>query len=165
MDEHQSDEAVPDTVLTDHSWKPNNPTPSFRTPMSNNHPADASVDEGEVNTAPHPSAFSTRSPVQFVLGNFFLAIFLISLIVLLLFSTVTWFTVLQDARSMSDLSDATGVSLGSCHNEWTLLMAAVEAVIDTRPWPPTGPRCMCIIRFMEGRRLWCGHEFRESALG
>ena len=112
-----------------------------------------------------PSAFSTRSPVQFVLGNFFLAMFLISLIILLLFSTVTWFTVLQDAGSMSDLSNATGVSLRSCHNEWTLLIATVEAVIDTRPQQSTGSRRMCIIRFMEGRRLRYGHKFRGSALG
>jgi len=115
--------------------------------------------------AHHPSAFSTRSPVQFVLGNFFLAMFLISLIILLLFSTVTWLTVLQDVRSMSGLSDATGVSLRSCHSEWTLLMVVVEAVIDTRAWPSTGSRRMCIIRFMESRRLWYGHEFRTSILG
>jgi hypothetical protein len=73
---------------------------------------DAST-EGDEDHTSSPCTLSIWPPVDFVLGNFFLATFLISLVILIVSFIVTWFTVLRDARSMNDrvLSNATGVSL------------------------------------------------------
>ena len=116
--------------------------------------ADACVDEDEINAMP-PTPFL----VHFVLGNFAFAMFFISLIVFIVFFAVTWLTVLRDARSMVDqvLSNVTGVSLSLCFNRCASLTAVVAVGIDTRPRPSTGSRCIRIIHFVDGRRLWWPH--------
>ena len=88
-------------------------------PKSDSRSADTYVDRDEIEVVPLPSSPSTRPPAHYVLGNFFLATSLISLIIFTIFLTVTWLTVLQDARSMNDrvLSNVTGVSIRLRHNE------------------------------------------------
>ena len=73
----------------------------------------ASAEDDETRPMSPSHTLSIRSPVDFVLGNFFLATFLISLIILIASFIVTWFTVLQDARFVNDraLLNATGVRL------------------------------------------------------
>ena len=162
-DDSKHDEAVFPTIhsttSTGPSEKPSDPSPGPETPKSDCQPTHTFADEDEINTVAHPSIHSTQSPVHFVLGHFFFAMSLISLIVFATFSAVTWFTVLQDARSMSYrvLPNATGVSLCIYHNEWTLLTIAAAIGINTRPYPTVGPGCMRAIHFMEGRRLRWGH--------
>ena len=95
------------TTPTPDSWKPCDHT------LLNKFgglPVGTPADEDE---APSRALSSIRSPVDLVLGNFFLATLLISLIIFIVSFIVTWFTVLRDARSMNGLalSNATGVSL------------------------------------------------------
>ena len=104
------------TVSAGRPAKLGDPTPGLETPESDRQPA---ADEGEINTIPRPSILPTQSPVHIVLGNFFFAMSSISLIIFIIFFVVTWFTVVQDARSTSKwvLSNVTGVSMCLCHNE------------------------------------------------
>ena len=91
-------------------------------------------------------------------------LFLISLAILIVFVAATWLTVLRDARSMKDqvLSNATGVSLSLCSNGCVVLTAAAALGINTRPHHTTRSRCICVVRFVEGRRLWCTHSSQGS---
>ena len=148
------------TTSTGRSGMLEDPTPSSETSESDRQPAGTLADKSEINAIPRPSVLSTQSPVHLVLGNFFFATSSISLIVFTIFFAVTWFTVLQDARSMNDwvLSNVTGVSLCLYHDERVSLMTDVAVGVDTRPQPSTGPRCMRTIYFMETRCLWCGHH-------
>ena len=116
---YKHDEPVPlatHPTSTSHSGEPNRPTLCPGGFGTNDRFTDAFDKEDVI---PHPSTFPTRSPVHVVLGNFFLAIFLISSIVLIAFFTVAWFTVLQDAQSVNEwaTSNVTGVSLCSHHSE------------------------------------------------
>ena len=79
-----------------------------------------------------PSTTPTRSPVHFVLGNFFFAMFSISLIIFSFFA-VTWLAVLQDVRSMNDrmFSNVTGVRLCLYRNDWTSLTTVIVVDMDT----------------------------------
>ena len=99
---------APATTSTTDSWQPNDPTLT----KSGRLPVDTPADEDEDHVISPSHALSIRSPIDFVLGNFFLATFLISLIILIVSFIVTWFTVLRDVRSVDDraLSGATGVS-------------------------------------------------------
>lgn len=138
-------------------------TPDHGTPKSDSRSASTSVDGGEIDVIPHhPLALPTRSPVHFVLGNFLFATFLITLIIFIAFFTLTWFTVLQSARSMNDwvLSNAVGVSLCLHDNEKTSLMITAEIGVDTRSWSSTGSRHRRIIHLMEGCRLRYELHFR-----
>jgi len=69
--------------------------------------AEGCADKDEINASP-----PTPPLIHFVLGNFFFATFLISLIISIIFFAVTWFTIFHDARLMRDqaLSNANGVS-------------------------------------------------------
>ena len=71
---------------------------------------DACADEGETDAAP-----PTPSLVHFVLENFAFAM-LTSLTIFVVVFSVTWLTIIQDARLMIDqvLSNETGVSLPPC---------------------------------------------------
>ena len=94
---------------TSHPGKPINPG----VPDSDRS-AGTSANEDEINVISGPSTPPTRSPAHFVLGNFSLAMALIFLIIFTIFFVVTWFTAVQDARSiMNDRAfiNATGVSL------------------------------------------------------
>jgi len=141
---------------TDHSRKPGYPIPlnPAATLESSRGSTDACVDEDEANII-----LPTPSLIHSVLGNFAFAVFLISLAILIVFSAATWLTVLRDARSMRDqvLSNVTGVSLPLCFNGCVLLTAAVALGINTRPHYPTRSRCICVVHFVEGRRLQCAH--------
>ena len=66
-------------------------------PKSSRGSVDARVNEDGIYAIP-----PTPSLVHFVLGNFALAMFLISLIISIVFFAVTWLTVLRDPRSMND---------------------------------------------------------------
>ena len=145
-------------------------------PMLNGHREKPTLSASEPTTAisnlqtlmaPRPSTLSVRSPLRFVLGNFFLAVFLISLVISTTFFAVAWFTVFRDARSMNHqvVSNVTGVSLHLHYNEWTSLTTVVTVGVDTRPCHSTRSRCICIIHFMESRRLWFEHHSSESVLG
>ena len=136
---NQDDQAVSPafhTTSAGHSVKPVGHTHRPGTPESDRRPADTPADEDEI-TQPRHSSLSAQSLVHSVLGNFFFARSLISLIIFIAFFTVTWFTVLQDARSMNDgiFFNTTGVSLCLCRDEWTLLMTVATAGIDTRSQP------------------------------
>jgi len=141
---------------TRHSRKPRDPIPLSPTVTlkSGKRSMDACANEDEVNMMP-----PTPSLIHSVLGNFAFAVFLISLAVLIVFFAVTWLTVLRDARSMKDqvLSNVTGASLPLYFNGCVLLTAAVALGINTRPHPSTRSRCICVVHFMEGRRLQCAH--------
>jgi len=143
---HARTDVLSPALPIDHSMKPGDPIPLS--------PADACVDEDEANIL-----LPTPSLIHSVLGNFAFAVFLISLAILVVFFTATWLTVLQDARSMRDqvLSKVTGVSLPLCFNGCVLLTAAVALGINTRPHHTTGSRCICVVHFVEGRRMWCAH--------
>ena len=114
-DDSKHDEAASPlhATSTGHSESLEDPIPSNGTPKSDSQSVNTFADSDEPNMIPYPSIHSTQSPVNFALGNFFFAMSWISLIVFTAFSAVTWFTVLQDARSMTDwvLPNATGVSL------------------------------------------------------
>ena len=157
------------TTSTSRLGKPSNTAqPGLKSPNSSSLSVDTSVDEDEINTIPRPSTpVPGRSPVHFVLGNFLLAISSISFTIFTIFFTVIWFTVLQDARSVShrDFSNVTGVSPCSYRNNLAFLMTVVVAGVDTRSQPPTGPRYMCIIHFVGGRHLRCVRHFWGSVLG
>ena len=111
------------TTSTGHCDNPGDPIPGDGTPKSDSQSANTFADNDELSMIPYPSVHSTRSPINFALDNFFFAMSLISLIVFTTFSAVTWFTVLQDARSMNDrvFPNATGVSLCLYQNERALL--------------------------------------------
>ena len=131
------------TTPTNHSGKPDDHIVGPGTPKSNSRSVDTSADEDDrkINMTPRSSALSTRSPVHFVLGNFFFAMFLISLVISVIFFAVAWFTVLRDAWSMDHPVpyNGTGVSQSLYHSGWTLLMTVVNvaAGVDTRPQPST----------------------------
>jgi len=112
------------------------------------------VGEDKIN-AMHP----ITSLVHSVLGNFAIAMSLISFIVFTVFFAMTWLTVLRGARSMIDqaLSNATGVRLSLYFNRYALLTVVAAVGIDTRPRPSTRSRCIRIIHFMGDRRLRCAH--------
>ena len=103
------DEVIPPTLPTIHRNEPNGPTLSgsrIRNPgmaSANNY-----ADEDVINATP-----LTSSLIHFVLGNFFLAMFSISLVLSIAFFAVAWFTVLRDTRLMKDqvFHDVNGVSL------------------------------------------------------
>lgn len=160
-DDSKHDEAASPlhTTSTDHSENLGDPIPGNGTPKSDSQSANTFADNDKPNVIPYPSIHSTQSPVNFALDNFFFAMSLISLIVFTTFSAMTWFTVLQDTRSMTDrvLLNATGVSLCLYQNERALPTIIVAIGIDTRSHLPTGPGRMRVIHFMEGRRLRCGH--------
>ena len=104
-------EVLSSTLPTGHSIKSSDPislSPAG-TSKSGRGYAGARVDEDKINAMPD----TTPSLIHFVLGNFVLAMFLISLIILIVSFALTWFTVLRDARLMRDqvLSNATGVSI------------------------------------------------------
>ena len=71
-------------------------------------PVDNYADEDMVNTTP-----PTQSLIHFVLGNFFFAMFSISLTLSIIFFAATWFTVLRNGRLMKDQAhpDPNAVSL------------------------------------------------------
>ena len=112
-DNSEHDEAVSPALhampTSSHPGEPIDYTFDPGTPKSNRQSVDTPVNRDEIDETPHSHAL----PVHFVLGNFFIATFSISLIIFLIFFTVTWFAVLQDARSMNDrvLSNVSGVSL------------------------------------------------------
>ena len=116
--EHGAAPSTLPTTSVNHSGKSSDPTPGPGTPKSDRCSPGASAHQDEI-TIPHPPILSARSPVHFVLDNFFFATSLISLTIFIIFFIATWFTVLQDARSMNDrvLSNATGVSLCLYPNE------------------------------------------------
>ena len=115
----------------------------------------------DVSMIPRPS------PVHFVLGNFFLAMLLISLIIFTIFVTVTWFTVLQDTGSMEDwvLSNVTGVSICLHRYERISLTTTAEVGISPRPWSSTGSRYAHVVHFMAGCHLRCKHHFQGPVVG
>ena len=123
-DNNEQAEAVSPAIRptpVSHSGKPNDPALGpASTHKSDGRFADES--DREIDVIPRSSTLPTQSPLYFLLGNFFFAMSLISLILSAIFFAVAWFTVVRDARSMNDrmLSNATGVSLCSCHNKWAL---------------------------------------------
>ena len=146
------------TTPTSPSWKPSHHAPNSGAPNSGSS-LDTSANEDDIDVIFPPSTLSTQSPAHFVLSNFFFAMSLISLILFIIFSTVTWFTVLRDARSMSDqlLSNATGVSLRLYHMRMVLTTVATVG-IDTRPQRSTVSGCMRVIHLMESPRLRRGYH-------
>jgi len=148
-------------IATNRSRKPRDPIPlsPVATLKSCRGSADVCADEDKVNIM-----LPTPHPTNSVPGNPPFALFLISLAILIVFFAATWLTVLRDARSMRDqvLSKVTGVSLPLCFNGCVLLTAAAVLGINTRPHHPTRSRCICIVRFVEGRRLRCTHYSRGS---
>ena len=122
---------IPSTAPED-----SNPTPTAHvdiragTLKSSRGSADACAGEDEISAVPPNHSFA-----HFVLGNFALAMFLISLIIFIVFFAVTWFTVIRDARLMKNqlLSNTTGVSLSFYFYECALLTVVVAIAIDTRP--------------------------------
>ena len=142
-------------------------TPGLGTPKSDDQPVDTFAGAEDATDATlRPPTLYTRCSIHFVLGNFFVAIPLISLIIFVIFFAVTWF-VLWDARSLNlrVFSNSTGVSLCLYHDERTSLMAFVVIVVNTRRQPSTGSRGICIIYFMECPHLRCGHDSWGSVLG
>jgi len=149
-------EALSPTLQTGFSKRPSDPislSPAG-TLKSGRRSADACVDGDKINAIP-PTPFL----VDFVLGNFAIAMSLISFVVLTVFFAMTWLTVFRDARSMIDqvLSNATGVRLSLYFNRCALLTVVAAVGIDTRPRPSTGSRCIRIIHFMGDPRLRCAH--------
>jgi len=138
------------TLPTSHSSDPTLLGPGA--PNFDGWSAESCVDKDEVNASP-----PAPSLAQFVLGSFFFAMFLISLITFIVFFAVTWFTVCWDARLMKDqaFSNANGVSLHTYFTNLVLLTVAVAAGINTRPQPSTGSRCMHVIHFVDGCSLRC----------
>jgi hypothetical protein len=124
-----------DTTSTNDSRKPSDPALSAGILKSSGRSVDTSAEEDKGRMISPSRALPAQSPVDFVLGNFFLATFLISLTISIVVLIVTWFTVLRDARSMNDrvLSNATGVSLCLYHSWWTLLTVVAAVGSDTRP--------------------------------
>jgi len=113
---HVHTEVLSPAPPTDHSMKSGYPillSPAA-TLESSRGSADACADQDEVKMMP-----PTPSLIHSVLGNFAFAVFLISLVILIIFFAATWVTVLRDARSMRDqvLSNVTGVSPPLCFNE------------------------------------------------
>jgi len=123
----------PETPLT-----PEDPTPTLATHAdiragflkSSRRSAGACAGQSEINVV-------SRIPflVNFILGNFAFAMFLISLVTSIVFFAVAWFTVIRDARLMRDqiLSNATGVSLFFYLYRCALLTLVVAIGIDIRP--------------------------------
>ena len=110
------------TTPTGHSGKPRDSTRGSRTTNLDGHPADTFTDmEDGIDIIPRFSVLSPRSLVRFVLGNIFVAMFLISLTIFIIFFAVNWF-ILRDVRSMNVnlqvFSNSTGVSLCLYHSEW-----------------------------------------------
>jgi len=93
------DEAISPALMISHSRRPGGATllSLAETLMSGRGSAGAHSNEDEVDSLPH-----TPFLVHFVLGNFFLAMFLVSLTIFTLLLNMTWFTVLRDARLMRD---------------------------------------------------------------
>jgi len=167
MGNNKHGEPIPPTItLTSHSGNPSDPTFSHETTTTGRRPTGAFTNGDEIDTAPHPSILSAQSPVHFLLGNFF-AMPLISLIIFIIFITVTWFTVLQDARSVNDriLSNATGEPVFTPSSERASLITFAELGVDTRSWPSTGSRYKRIVRFLESRHLRCERHSEGSVLG
>ena len=110
------------------------------------------ADEDEVRSP-------TPSLVHFVLGNFAFAMFLISLTIFIVFFAVAWLTILRDARSIGDqvLSNATGVSISLLQRVCFTNGHRRAAGINARPRPPTGPRCIRVIHFVDGPYLRSTH--------
>ena len=103
------DRVIPSTLLTIHRNEPNGPTlPSPRICDPGMASVNNYADEDVINATP-----LTSSLIHFVLGNFFLALFSISLVLSIAFFAVAWFTVLRDTLLMKDqvLHDVNGVSL------------------------------------------------------
>jgi len=146
-----SGKVISPTLLTTHPNKPSGSTLSTGMGF-----ADSCVDEDKINAMP-----PTPSLIRFVLGNFFFATFSIFLTLFIVFTAVTWLTVLRDARSMRDqvLSNANGVSLYAYCNKRVLLTVTIPVGINTRSEPSTGSGCTCIIRFMGGCGLRCARDF------
>ena len=124
------------TTSTGRSGKRCDSTRGSGTTKSDGHPADTFADvEDGIDMIPHLSVLSPRSLVRFVLGNIFVAMFLISLIIFVIFFAVNWF-ILRDVRSMGVnlqvFSNSTGVSLCLYYNEWVTLMTIVATGINTR---------------------------------
>jgi len=150
-------EVLSSALPTGYSIKPRDsivlsPAGTFK---SSGGSAGARVNEDEINAMPGP----TPSLVHFVLGNFILAMFLISLIIFIVFFAVTWLTVLRDARLMKDqvLSNATGVSI-SLLQRCALLTVIVVVGISARPHPPTKPRYIFVVHFMDSPCLRSAHH-------
>jgi len=153
---HVPTEVLSPALPTHHSRKPGDliPLSPAVTLEPSRGSADACADQDKVNMM-----LPTPSLIHSVLGNFAFAVFLISLAILIVFLAATWLTILRDARSMRDqvLSDVTGVSLPLYFNGCVLLTAAAALGINTRPHHSNRSRCICIVHFMEGRRLRCTH--------
>lgn len=150
MDGSKNDETMspaPHTILIGHSENPRN---------------------SSIDMTPRPSAFYARSHIRFVLGNFFVAMFLISLVILIIFFAVAWF-ILRDTRSMNlqVFSNSTGVSLYLHHKQMLLMTRRcyVAIVSNHRRQPSTGSSGIRIIHFMESHRLRRGHNLWGSVLG
>ena len=82
-----------------------------------------SANEDETGVTPCPSTVSVQSHIRFVLDNFFIAMSLISFVILIIF-TVIWLAVLRDATAqpIRELSNSTGVRLRLPHNDRPSLM-------------------------------------------
>ena len=93
-----------------------NPSLGHGIPNSGGYSVDNSANAEDGNDmTPHPSTVYTQSPIHFVLTNFFIAMFLISLVIFVIFFAVTWL-ILRDAR-MVDLrmfSNSTGPGVSLC---------------------------------------------------
>jgi len=140
--------------------------PGLGTPKSDCQSVGTSANDA-IDIAPRPSALNIQSSIRFVLGNFFIAMLLISLIIFVIFFAVTWF-ILRDVRSLNlqVFSNSTGVSPFQLHHgERTPLMTVVVIVIDPRRRPSAGSRGVRFIHFVECHCLWCGHDPWGSVLG
>lgn len=147
------------TVSASHLGKFGDTTPGPRTPKSDGRSSDISMDGDETKTTPHLSIPFARFPAHFLLSNFFFATFLISFFIFIIFSAVTWLTVLRDVQSMNnrEFSNATGVSLCFYNNEWIMVMTFSAVGLATRSHPSTGPGHTHVIYLMESCRLRCRH--------
>ena len=168
MGNSKLDAALPPTLHTTslgYPEKHHDSTLGLGTPKSDGQSAyDSGGAEDTIDTT--SSTLYTRSSIYLVLGNFFIAMFLISVIIFLIFLTVNWF-ILQDTRSLNHrvFSNSTGVSLCLYHNEWMSSMTVVMLVINTRRQPSTGSRGIHVVHFVEDAGLRCGQNSRRSVLG
>jgi len=109
---------IPCSTLVGHFGKPNHCP--LGTPIeSGARSVETSTDE-EIDRISLPSPIPAQSHIHFVLGNVFFTVFLITLIIFTFFFVVTWFTVFQDARSITDRvppNNTTGVSMCLGHIE------------------------------------------------
>jgi len=156
MDSNKLDGAVPPTLHTTsigHSGKRHNSILGLGTPKSDGRSVYVPALEDRVDTKPRPSALYTRPSIQSVLGNFFIAVSLISLIISLVFLAVTRL-ILRDARStnLRVFSNTTGVNLYLYHDERTSLITVV-IVINNRRQPSTGSGGIRIVHLMESALL------------